>query len=211
MADTSVTTVTKDASRDSLSDADYLNIIESLRGPLFGYSWQRIADETGYNSKAYWHQVAKGTRQLDDAARNALRRVTDGELPEQPMSVSAAIERFVHKDAELLMVGAFNFDDPDARVHRVLLMADNDVTVHVNGTISAEPLQGDLRRFDDEHNETHTHENVTPVTHATSSHKANRAPVYRPVFSVEERERFDSVGGIRAIIEAGLAAMEVSA
>lgn len=203
-----VTTVTKDASRDALTDADYIGIIDSLRGPLFGYSWQRIADVTGYNSKAWWALVAKGERSLDDEARNALRRVTDGELPEQPPSVMAVTEQMVDVDAEMLLVGTL---EPGERVRRVLLMAANDVTLHVNGAVTAEPLQGDLRRFDDEHNETHTHENVTPVTHATSSHKANRAPVYRPVFSVEERERFDSVGGIRAIIEAGLAAMEVSA
>ena len=45
-----VTLVTRNASRDALTDADYLSIIDSLRGPLFGYSWQRIADETKYNA-----------------------------------------------------------------------------------------------------------------------------------------------------------------
>ena len=40
-----VTLVTRDASKDSLSDSDYLGIIDSLRGPLYGWSWQRIADK----------------------------------------------------------------------------------------------------------------------------------------------------------------------
>lgn len=203
-----VTLVTRNASQDALTDAAYLGIIDSLRGPLFGYSWQQIADATEYNSKAYWHQVHKGTRQLDDAAKNALRRVTDGELPEQPISVSAAVERFVHKDAEVSMVGPFNFDDPDARVHRVLLMADNNVTVHVNGEVHAEPLQG--ATTDVEGTELPASaENA--VAGRTAIHSAKRAPVYRPVFSIDEQARFDELGGIRNVLAAGMAALGVTA
>ena len=200
-----VTLVTKDASRDSLSDADYLNIIESLRGPLFGYSWQRIADETGYNSKAYWHQVAKGTRQLDDEARNALRRVTDGELPEQPPSVTDVTQRMVHPDAEMLLVGTL---EPGDRVRRVLLMAADNVTVYANGEVHAEPLQSATAGADGTELPASA---GNAVAGRTASHSAKRAPVYRPVFSTDEQARFNELGGIRAVIAAGMAALGVTA
>lgn len=203
-----VTLVTRNASQDALTDADYLGIIDSLRGPLFGYSWQQIADATEYNSKAYWHQVHRGTRQLDDEARNALRRVTDGELPEQPPSVTDVTQRMVHPDAEMILVGTL---DPGERVRRVLLMAANDVTLHVNGMVSAEPLQSDLRRFDDMGTQTDVDADVTPVTPAVAVPAAKRAPVYRPVFSTDEQRRFDELGGIRAVIAAGMAALGVTA
>ena len=200
-----VTTVTRNASRDALTDADYIGIIDSLRGPLFGYSWQRIADVTGYNSKAWWALVAKGERQLDDEARNALRRVTDGELPEQPPSVTAVTQRMVHPDAEMLLVGTL---EPGERVRRVLLMAADNVTVYANGEVRAEPLQAPTSAVDGEMGiDTHT-DAVTPVTPATASHSAKRERVYRPVLSLELKQRVtDSGKTVNELIEMALATM----
>ena len=202
MADTSVTTVTKDASRDALTDADYIAIIDSLRGPLFGYSWQRIAGVTGYNSKAWWALVAKGERQLDDAARNALRRVTDGELPEQPPSVTDVTQRMVHPDAEMLLVGTL---EPGERVRRVVMLAQSDVVLYVNGDIHAEPLQGATTGANVESYVNDAQNATAPRTDGVA---AKRERVYRPVFSTDEQTRFDKLGGIRNVIAAGLAALE---
>jgi hypothetical protein len=200
-----VTLVTANASVDALTDADYLRIIDSLRGPLYGYSWQRIADETGYNSKAYWHQVSKGARQLDDEARNALRRVTDGELPEQPPSVQAVTDAMVHPDAAMYLVGAL---EPGERVRRVLMLADGDVAVYVNGEITAKPLQCVLSDSSNVDTQTGTPHNVTHVTGAVGSVGANREPCYRPKFSVDEKETFEALGGLRKIIDAGVKALQ---
>jgi hypothetical protein len=199
-----VTLVTANASKDALTDADYIGIIDSLR-TLFGYSWQKIADETGYNSKAWWSLVAQGKRQLDDEARNALRRVTDGELPEQPPGVADVTQRMVHPDAAMYLIGAL---EPGERVKRVLMLADGDVAVYVNGEITAKPLQAVLSDFGDTDTQTGTPANVTHVTGAVAAQGANREPVYRPVFSVEDRERFDSMGGLRKIIDAGMKALQ---
>ena len=195
-----VTLVTKDASRDSLTDTDYLSIIESLRGPLFGYSWQRIADVTGYNSKAWWALVAKGERSLDDEARNALRRVTDGELPEQPPSVMAVTEQMVDVDAEMLLVGTL---EPGERVRRVLLMAANDVTLHVNGAVVAKPLQAAETGVD-----TESYVEIAPNATAprTASVAAKRERVYRPVLSLELKQRVTNSGKtVDELIEMALA------
>jgi hypothetical protein len=200
-----VTLVTANASQDALTDADYLAIIDSLRGPLYGYSWQRIADETGYNSKAYWHQVSKGARQLDDEARNALRRVTDGELPEQPPSVAAVTDAMIDVDAAMYLIGAL---EPGERVRRVLMLADGDVAVYVNGEITAKPLQAVLSDFGNGHTQTGTPANVTHVTGAVASVAANREPVYRPVFSTDEKATFEALGGLRRIIDAGVKALQ---
>lgn len=201
-----VTTVTHNASQDALTDADYLGIIDSLRGPLFGYSWQRIADVTGYNSKAWWALVAKGERQLDDEARNALRRVTDGELPEQPPSVTDVTQRMVHPDAEMLLVGTL---EPGERVRRVLMLAQSDVVLHVNGDVVAKPLQAATNAVDTEMGiDTHT-DNVTHVTPARTAQGAKREPVYRPVLSLELKQRVtDSGRSVEELIEMALATME---
>lgn len=196
-----VTTVTRNASQDALTDAAYIGIIDSLRGPLYGWSWQRIADETGYNSKAWWALVAKGERSLDDAAKNALRRLTDGELPEQPPSVTDVTQRMVHPDAEMVLVGTL---EPGERVRRVLMLAQSDVVLYVNGTVSAEPLQAPIC------------DSVTPTgmvsletqsTGAVGLLGANRAPSYRPKFSIAERDELEALGGIRAVLEAGKRAL----
>ena len=40
---------------------------------------------------------------------------------------------------------------------------------------------------------------------------SDEKPVYRPVFSTDEQRRFDELGGIRAVIAAGMAALGVTA
>lgn len=200
MTDTiTVTPVTRNASQDALRDSDYLAIIDSLR-TLFGYSWQRIADETGYNSKAWWALVAKGERSLDDAARNALRRITDGELPEQPPSVTDVTQRMVHPDAEMILVGTL---DPGERVRRVLLMAASDVTLHVNGDVVAKPLEASTTGANVE-----SCVEIAPnaAVPAVASVGAKRAPVYRPVLSLELKQRVtDSGRSVEELIEMALA------
>lgn len=204
MTDLPVTLVTANASQDALTDADYIGIIDSLR-TLFGYSWQKIADETGYNSKAWWSLVAQGKRQLDDEARNALRRVTDGELPEQLPSVQAVVEHMVDVDAAMYLVGAL---EPGERVKRVLMLADGDVAVYVNGEITAKPLQAVLSDSSNVDTQTGTPANVTHVTGAVAAQGASREPVYRPVFSTDEKATFESMGGLRRIIDAGVKALQ---
>jgi hypothetical protein len=195
MIDLPVTLVTKDASRDSLTDADYIGIIDSLR-TLFGYSWQRIADETGYNSKAWWSLVAQGKRQLDDEARNALRRVTDGELPEQPPSVAAVTDAMIDVDAVMYLVGML---EPEQRAKRVIMLADDtDMILHVNGAVTAHVAHEGVELPASAQND---------VAPRVASVGANREPVYRPVFSTDEKERFEKLGGLRKIIDAGVKAL----
>jgi hypothetical protein len=124
--------ITENASADPV---DYLAILNSLRGPLYNYSWQRIADETGYNSKSWWRFVALGERELDEDSKNALRRLTEGELPPQPPSVTAVTADYIHPDAAMYMIGEL---EPGERVRRVLMLAGSDaVTVYANGTVEA--------------------------------------------------------------------------
>lgn len=205
-----VTLVTQNATKDALSDADYRAIITSLR-EIYGWSYQRLADEAGHNGKAWWQAVEKGNRQIDEQGRNALRRLTDGELPEQPPSVTAVTDAYIHPDAAMYLVGALPVGE---RVRRVLMLADGDAVIYANGEIHAKPLQAVLSPVFDEGIQTDASENVTLVTGQISSHKENQntrsaRKYWRPALSPELREKVEAAGvDVEALIEAGLRTLE---
>lgn len=207
-----VTLVTQNATHDSLSDADYRAIITGLR-EISGWSYQRLADEAGHNGKAWWQMVEVGKRAIDEQGRNALRRLTDGELPPQPPSVTAVTEAMIDADAAMWLVGTL---EPGERVRRVLMLADGDVAVYANGSVSAKPLQAVLSPATDEGIQTGTHENVTRVTVPRNGHGENQnarsaRKYWRPALSPELRAKVDAAGvDVEALIEAGLKAMGVT-
>lgn len=205
-----VTLVTKDASQDLLTDNDYRAIITGLR-EINGWSYQRLADEAGHNGKAWWQAVEKGNRQIDEQGRNALRRLTDGELPEQPPSVTAVTEAMIHPDAAMYLVGALPVGE---RVRRVLMLADGDVAVYANGDVHAESLQAVLSASTQKDIQTGMCENVTHVTGQISSQGQSQnarsvRKYYRPALPVGLRERIEASGqSVESLVEAGLRALE---
>lgn len=120
-----VTLITRDATRDNLTEDDYRDIFAELRQ---GYTLRQFAElsRTGY-SIAWWSQFEAGAKPLTHRAKQDLRHAVG--LPPLPMLVSDAVETGVDPDAVVYRVG----DDDQAR--RVLLVATQDaVSVHWNGT-----------------------------------------------------------------------------
>lgn len=204
-----VTLVTKDASQDPLTDDDYRAIITGLR-EINGWSYQRLADEAGHNGKAWWQAVEKGNRAIDEQGRNALRRLTDGELPPQPPSVTSVTDAYIHHDAAMYVIGALPVGE---RVRRVLMLADGDVAIYANGDIHAEPLQAVLGGFVTKDIQTGARGNVTDVTPIAPILRGNQnarsaRKYYRPALPPELRERVEASGvDVATLIEAGLAAL----
>ena len=194
-----VTLVTKDAAKLSvLHDADYVAMVKALNSPMYSWSYQRIADEAGINTKGYWQMVAKGERPLNAATRKALRNIDEirDELPDIPDPVELVAETMIDVDAEMLWVG---IRDAEQRAKRVIMLADDtDMILHVNGTVTAHVAQKGVELPDSAQND---------VVTRTDSVGANRGPCYRPKFSTDEKATFETLGGLRRIIDAGVKAL----
>lgn len=206
MTDIPVTVVTANAAKLSvLHDADYVQMVNTLNSPLYGWSYQRIADAAGVNTKAYWQMVAKGDRPLNSVTRKALRNIDEirDELPAIPDPVELVAAELIDPDAEMILIGTL---DPGDRVRRVLLMADDKVTVYANGTVRAERLETPTAGVDGGELPISA-QNVTAPR--TASVGANYAPTYRPRLPVALKERIEASGvSVETLIERGLS-MEV--
>lgn len=207
-----VTLVTQNASQDPLTDDDYRGIITGLR-EINGWSYQRLADEAQHKSKAWWQMVEVGKRPLDEEGRNALRRLTDGELPEQPPSVTAVTEAMIHPDAAMYAVGTLPVGE---RFRRVLMLADGDVAIYANGDVSAKPLQAVLSASTGKGTETGMVENSerpTPIAPILGANENARSARKRSGVSVTrateaQNERRQAIGATwQDVIEAGLQAL----
>lgn len=156
-----VTLVTANATRDSLSDDDYRDIYAELREERSLRQFAALAGTT--YSIAWWSQYEAGTKTLTYRARCDLRRAVG--LPMPPMPVGEAVEAGVDPDASVYRIG------DDDRAERVLLLATPDaVTVTWNGTV---PQIEDVRQDA-------TRTNVTGVTSFRQ-----RKPYWRPCLSPE--------------------------
>jgi len=195
-----VTLVTQNATADTLTDDTYLAILRSLVD-VDGMSFQKLADATGYASKAWWNLRYHGKRPLDEEGKNALRKISE-EFPPQPPSVTAVTDAMIHPDAAMYLVGEL---EPGERVRRVLMVAGSDaVTVYANGTVEAV-----LSHADSDMAKLSAIATDAPVTAVTLTQGAKREKDYRPRLSLEVKERIMASGAtVEQLIEAGLQAME---
>ena len=188
-----VTLVTVNASND-FSDEEYRRELLDI--------WQGEADERypklleilgePMSRKAWWHHRITGNRTtFGPNERNILRRAIDDAAPVRP-SVTAVTERLVHPDAAVYYVGEMT----DEQSHRMVIFAPNvtHAELSANGTISARTV---------------TESQESAVTPVISSDKAKRAPVYRPVLSLDMKARIEASGiSVETLIEEALKARE---
>ena len=204
-----VVTITKDAQQlEYMHNADYARMVATLN-EQFGKSFRRMEKESGCDvSFAQWAQIAAGNRKLNPSTRKGVRTMIAkveelaDELPAIPDPVEVVAAELIDPDAEMLLVGTL---EPGERVRRVVMLAQSDVVLYVNGDIHAEPLQGATTGANVESYVNDAQNATAPRTDGVA---AKRERVYRPVFSTDEQTRFDKLGGIRNVIAAGLAALE---
>jgi hypothetical protein len=199
-----VTLVTANAaSLEYMHNADYVRMVAALNKE-FGKSYRWMEKESGCNvSFAQWAQIAEGNRKLNPATRKGVRRMIAAipelcdELPDIPDPVELVAETMIDVDAEMLWVG---IRDAEQRAKRVIMLADDtDMVLHVNGTVTAHVVREDVELPDSTQND---------VLPRVASVAANREPVYRPVFSTDEKATFEALGGLRRIIDAGVKALQ---
>ena len=185
-----VTLVTVNASND-FSDEEYRRELLDI--------WQGEADERypklleilgePMSRKAWWHHRITGNRTtFGPNERNILRRAIDDAAPVRP-SVTAVTERLVHPDAAVYYVGEMT----DEQSHRMVIFAPNvtHAELSANGTISARTV---------------AERQESAVTPVISSEKPRKAPVYRPVLSLELKQRVTNSGKtVDELIEMALA------
>ena len=128
---TPVTMVTKDATLDTLSVADYLDMIAELRTPDDKgkpMSYDKFIERIGSAwSKALWAKVVEGTALPNRSQRNELRAAMGEAL--LPMTVAEATAQ-ASPDAAVWTVG-------DGRPDTVIMVSERKpITVHVNGAVS---------------------------------------------------------------------------
>ncbi len=122
-----VTTITANATRDDLTDQDYIDIaIENADGK----SWRKFAEFIGSAySHTSWQNWTEGKKAMPRTAKNELRRLL--RMPELVPTVADALAD-VDPDAEILDVGSGEI------VHRVLKLRNRGaMTIYTNGTVSA--------------------------------------------------------------------------
>lgn len=134
-----VTVVTANAGQDGLTDADYREIYDEVRGfdaatGKYAVSLDEFVALVGSAySKAAWSKYHRGELGLNRVMRSELRRAVG--LPVLPLTVGEAVAG-VDEDATVVRVGdAAGGADLVRRV--VLLAGSEPVTVSWNGTVSA--------------------------------------------------------------------------
>ena len=192
-----VTLVTRDASLDDLSVADYRDIYDELRARdaaagTYGVSLDKFVTlVTSAYSKAQWSKYHNGETALTRTMRNELRRAVG--LPLLPPTVADATAA-ASPDAAVWQVGIGPAE------HVIMVASPEPLTLHVNGAVSAASDAAAMPCLPA----------VTPVTQARR--RARKAP--RPFVSKwqEARQKCLYSQGIRAswrdIIDAGLSALE---
>lgn len=205
-----VTLVTQNASQDSPDDFYMEELMKLWNGPAERKypKLMRLLGEP-VKRKAWWHHRIKGTRTtFGPNERSMIRAAVDNGPPVQP-SVTAVTDAMVHPDAAMFLVGTL---EPGERVERVLMLADSrEITIHANGAVTATVDDKATQRPTDAWEAylalDKPQAQETPQSTNYGRYTANRAPVYRPVFSTDEKERFESFGGLRRIIDAGVKAL----
>lgn len=119
-----VTLVTRDATLDDLSVADYRDIYDELRqDKSLGAVVALLQSEY---SRAMWHQYEHGERALNRTMRNELRAAMNRTL--LPPTVAEATAQ-ASPDAAVWTVG-------DGVPEHVIMVSATPVTLHVNGSVS---------------------------------------------------------------------------
>jgi len=199
---TPVTLVTKDATLDNLSTADYRDIFTELRQNL---SLDKLIGVMGSSySKATWSKYERQELELNRTMRSELRRAVN--LPALPETVTEAVNNRTSPDAEVWTVGDGAFS-----AGKVLLISGEhqDLVLHVNGAVQAMPNSGSflINAFDSiVTNPPMPHSTgVTSVTTVATPRK----PLIRPVASIEQNERRAALlASWKDVIEAGLRVLE---
>lgn len=194
MTNNAVTLVTKDATLDDLSVADYRDIYEELRerDPQTG-AYAISLDKfvtlvTSQYSKAQWSKYHNGETQLTRAMRNELRCVVG--LPPLPPTVADAVTAVTSPDAAVWRVGATPAE------HVIMVTTSEPLTLHVNGSVTIAT----------EHAEHAENAHVTEVTTPVRVRKH----VCRPMASDAQNQRRLAVGVTwQEIINAGLLHFEI--
>ena len=142
-----VTVLTRDASVDALSETDYREIYDEVRGfdavsGRYGVSLDEFVGLVGSQfSKAAWSKYHRGELELNRTMRSELRRAVG--LDALPPTVVEAMDG-VDPDAVVVRVGA----DLVRRV--VLVGTEGTVSLLCNGTVSAEWGEGRGARGEEE-------------------------------------------------------------
>ncbi len=140
----SVRVLTRDASVDALSDTDYREIYDEVRGfdavtGRYAVSLDEFVGLVGSQfSKAAWSKYHRGELELNRTMRSELRAAVG--MPVLPPTVVEAVQG-VDPDAEVVQVG-------DDLVRRVVLVGTGErVTLVCNGTV--EVARGEGRGAED--------------------------------------------------------------
>lgn len=174
-----IKTITHNATQDNLTDHDYHDIYNELRGHneaerSYAISLDKFIIQISSNfSKALWSKYHNDQIELNRAMRNELRAAVG--LPLLPPTVEESISG-VDPDATVIQVGE---DQPD----RVLLVGKRgDLNIHlINGSVS-----------------------TSAVTEVTSSPRLRRHLI-RPVVTPEQKEKVLLLGASwKEVIDAGI-------
>ena len=188
----SISLITRDATLDDLSAADYRDIYDELRGrdPVTG-SYAVSLDKfvtlvTSQYSKAQWSKYHNGEATLTRTMRSELRRAVG--LKPLPPTVAEATAT-ASPDAAVWQVG----DGPAD--HVIMVTGHEPMTLHVNGAVSVASHAPNVPQ----------NAHVTEVTR-TGPHRRHYA---RPTATEAQDKRRAAVGATwRTIIELGLSALE---
>lgn len=201
---TPVTLVTKDATKDNLTDQDYRDIFTELRQNLSLDKLIGVMQST--YSKAAWSRYERGDYELTRQMRCELRRAVG--LAELPATITDAVANHAHADASVWLAG-------DGLAKHVILVANTqDLTLHVNGSVAQEPSikcypsntgvgsTENRSQYIDTENASQTQ------IGGSTAFLRKRAKLVRPVASVEQNERRAALGvAWRDVIDAGLKAL----
>jgi hypothetical protein len=201
---TPVTLVTKDATKDNLTDQDYKDIFTELRQNLSLDKLIGVMQST--YSKAAWSRYERGDYELTRQMCCELRRAVN--LPELPATITDAVANHAHADASVWLAG-------DGLAKHVILVANTEeLTLHVNGSVATHT---DIKCYPStkgivstenclEYVETDLH-GETQIGGSTAFLLKRRSLV-RPVASPEQDKRRAELGlSWRDVIDAGLAAL----
>jgi hypothetical protein len=177
--------LTQNASRDSLSDQDYRDIYQEVRGyddttGAYRVSLDNFVTQIGSQfSKALWSKYHNGHAELNRTMRNELRAAVG--LDRLPLTLGEAVAG-VDPDARVVQIG-------DRQPDQVLLIgAPGPLRITVNGEVRAEQ--------------------AAALGAAPRPARAGRRLV-RPVASSQQDERRQALGrSWGEIIDAGLAVLE---
>jgi hypothetical protein len=187
-----VTCITKDATLDDLSTADYRDMYDELRllNPVTGVYTMSLDKfvtlVSSQYSKAQWSKYHNGETTLTRTMRNELRRCVGLKLLPPTVAEATAASS---PDAAVWQVG----DGPAE--HVIMVTTQEPITLYVNGSVSVA----------EQATQTAQHDAVTPVTQTGPLQK----PRTRPTASVAQENRRLALGVKWAeIIERGLRALE---